>query len=84
MRSPDERPHAVITRVFRAGRVMVTTAKRAGVKMRVAAFAFNLYQFCTLKNAKLFRPAGSYRKMIGNNKENSRKLGLKNERSIDP
>jgi IS5 family transposase len=51
LRSPGERPHAVIKRVFGAGRVLVTTVKRVGVKMMVTAFAFNLYQLCTLKNA---------------------------------
>ena len=53
LRSPGERPHAVIKRVFGAGRVMVTTAKRVGIKMMVTAFAFNLYQLCTLKNARI-------------------------------
>src|SRR5512137_1085244 len=51
LRSPGERPHAVIKRVFRAGRVLVTTVRRVHVKMMVAAFAFDLYQLCTLKNA---------------------------------
>jgi IS5 family transposase len=53
LRSPGERPHAVIKRVFRAGRVLVTTVKRAGVLMMVTAFAYNLYQLCTLKNARI-------------------------------
>lgn len=53
LRSPGERPHAVIKRVFGAGRVLVTTVKRVGVTMMVTAFAFNLYQLCTLKNAKI-------------------------------
>jgi IS5 family transposase len=53
LRSPGERPHAVIKRIFGAGRVLVTTVRRAGVKMMVTAFAFNLYQLCTLKNAKV-------------------------------
>jgi IS5 family transposase len=53
LRSPGERPHAVIKRVFGAGRVLVTTVKRVHVKMMVTAFAFNLYQLCTLKNAKI-------------------------------
>ncbi|OPY48188.1 MAG: hypothetical protein A4E46_00060 [Methanosaeta sp. PtaU1.Bin016] len=43
----------MIKRVFGAGRVMVTTVKRVGVMMMVTAFAFNLYQLCTLKNAKV-------------------------------
>jgi len=53
LRSPGERPHAVIKRVFRAGRVLVTTVRRVHVKMMVTAFAFNLYQLCTLKNARI-------------------------------
>jgi IS5 family transposase len=53
LRSPGERPHAVIKTVFRAGRVLVTTVKRVHVKMMVTAFAFNLYQLCTLKNARI-------------------------------
>jgi transposase, IS5 family len=53
LRSPGERPHAVIKSVFRAGRVLVTKVRRVGVKMMVTAFAFNLYQLCTLKNAKI-------------------------------
>jgi len=51
LRSPGERPHAVIKRVFGAGRVLVTTVRRVHIKMMVTAFAFNLYQLCTLKNA---------------------------------
>jgi len=43
----------VIKRVFRAGRVLVTTVKRVGVLMMVTAFAYNLYQLCTLKNARI-------------------------------
>ena len=53
LRSPGERPHAVIKRVFGAGRVLVTTVRRVHIKMMVTAFAFNLYQLCTLKNAKI-------------------------------
>ncbi len=53
LRSPGERPHAVIKRVFGAGKMLVTTVKRVGVKMMVSAFAFNLYQLCTLKNARI-------------------------------
>ncbi len=52
LRSPGERPHAVIKRVFGAGRVLVTTVQRVSLKMMVIAFAFNLYQLCTLKNAR--------------------------------
>lgn len=53
LRSPGERPHAVIKRVFGSGRVLVTTVKRVAVEMMVTAFAFNLYQLCTLKNARI-------------------------------
>jgi len=53
LRSPGERPHAVIKRVFSAGRVLVTTVRRVHVKMMVTAFSFNLYQLCTLKNARI-------------------------------
>jgi IS5 family transposase len=52
LRSPGERPHAVIKRVFGMGRVLVTTIKRVHVELMVTAFAFNLYQLCTLKKAK--------------------------------
>jgi len=51
LRSPGERPHAVIKRVFNSGWVLVTTIKRVHVKMMATAFAFNLYQLCTLKKA---------------------------------
>ncbi len=54
LRSPGERPHAVIKRVFGAGRVLVTTARRVHVELMVTAFAYNLYQLCTLKKAKVF------------------------------
>ena len=61
-RSPGERPHAVIKRIFNAGRVLVTMVRRVHVKMVVTAFAFNLYQLCTLKNARSFRDSGCYRR----------------------
>jgi IS5 family transposase len=53
LRSPGERPFAVIKRIFRAGSVLVTTVDRVNIKMVVTAFAFNLFQLCTLKNAKI-------------------------------
>jgi IS5 family transposase len=53
LRSPGERPFAVIKRIFDAGRVLVTTVSRVHVKMVITAFAFNLFQLCTLKNAKI-------------------------------
>jgi IS5 family transposase len=51
LRSPGERPFSVIKRIFRAGSVLVTTIPRVGVKMVATAFAFNLYQLCTLSEA---------------------------------
>jgi IS5 family transposase len=53
LRSPGERPHAVIKRVFGMGRVLVTTVKRVHVELTITAFAFNLFQLCTLKKAKI-------------------------------
>jgi len=53
LRAPGERPPAVIKRVFDSGRVLATTVKRVHIKMMVDAFAFDLYQLCTLKNAKV-------------------------------
>jgi IS5 family transposase len=53
LRSPGERPHAVIKRIFDSGRVLVTTVQRVHVKMMAVAFAFDLYQLYTLKNAKV-------------------------------
>ena len=54
LRAPGARPHAVIKRVFGAGRVLVTTVRRVHVELMVTAFAYNLYQLCTLKKAKVF------------------------------
>ncbi|MDD1752759.1 MAG: IS5 family transposase [Methanotrichaceae archaeon] len=51
LRSPGERPFAIIKRVFKSAHVMVTTVQRVRVKMMFSSFAFNLYQLCTLKNA---------------------------------
>jgi IS5 family transposase len=53
LRSPGERPHAVIKRVFGMGRVLVTTVKRVHGELMVTAFAFNLFQLCTLKKANV-------------------------------
>ncbi|MCK4582684.1 hypothetical protein KAU18_05155, partial [Candidatus Bathyarchaeota archaeon] len=39
-RSPGERPFAVIKRVFGSGRVLVTTVRRAHVKMVFACLCF--------------------------------------------
>jgi IS5 family transposase len=51
-RAPGERPHAVVKRIFNAGRTLFTTVKRVHVKMVVTAFTFNLYQLCTLNILK--------------------------------
>jgi IS5 family transposase len=55
LRSPGERPHAVIKRILNSGRVLVTTIKRGYANMMVTAFAFNLYQLCTLKEAGIIQ-----------------------------
>ena len=47
------RKAGVIKRVFRSAHVMVTTIPRVHVKMVFTAFAFDLYQLCTLKNAEI-------------------------------
>ena len=48
LRAPGERPFAVIKRIFKAGNMLVTTLNRVHIKMVVTAFAFNLFQLCTL------------------------------------
>jgi IS5 family transposase len=48
-RAPGERPYAVITTVFKAAHVKVTTTSRTVTKMIFTSFAFNLYQLLTLK-----------------------------------
>ncbi|PKL58797.1 MAG: IS5/IS1182 family transposase, partial [Methanomicrobiales archaeon HGW-Methanomicrobiales-5] len=49
IRSPGERPYAVIKNVFHNAHISVTIVIRAHVKMTFAAFSFNLYQLVTLK-----------------------------------
>jgi IS5 family transposase len=51
LRSPGERPFAVIKRVFKAAHVMVTTVRRVRVKMMLTSFAFNLNQLFSLQKA---------------------------------
>jgi IS5 family transposase len=53
IRSPGERPYAVIKNVFHDAHTHVTTVIRAHVKMIFAAFSFNLYQLATLKKQGL-------------------------------
>jgi IS5 family transposase len=47
-RRPVERVFAVIKRVFRGGRVLVTSLPRVRVKMVFSCFCFNLLQLCSL------------------------------------
>lgn len=49
-RSPVERPYAVIKRIFKGGRVFVTTIPRVKVKNMFSCFCYNLLQMNTLRN----------------------------------
>jgi len=49
IRSPGERPYAVIKNVFHSAHTRVTTVLRVHVKMLFAAFSFDLYQLSTLR-----------------------------------
>ena len=49
IRSPGERPYAVIKRVFHGTHTLVKTLARVRVKEMFKCFAFNLYQLVTLK-----------------------------------
>jgi IS5 family transposase len=49
IRSPGERPFAVIKTVFKAAHVLVTTVQRVNVKMVFNAIAYNLFQLRTLR-----------------------------------
>ncbi len=49
IRSPGERPYAVIKNVFHSTYTRVTTVLRVHAKMVFSAFSFNLYQLATLK-----------------------------------
>jgi len=51
IRSPGERPFAVIKTVFKAAHVLVTTVVRVHIKMIFTAIAYNLYQLRTLRKA---------------------------------
>ena len=51
IRSPGERPFAVIKTVFKAAHVLVTTVRRVHVKMIFTAIAYNLFQLKTLRKA---------------------------------
>jgi len=49
IRSPGERPYAVIKNVFHSTHTRVTTVLRVHTKMVFSAFSINLYQLATLK-----------------------------------
>jgi IS5 family transposase len=51
-RSPVERCFSVMKTVFKAGHVMVTTVKRAAVKVTFNAIGYNLYNLLGLVNKK--------------------------------
>ena len=53
IRSPGERPFAVIKRVFHGGETLVKTLGRVAIKEVFKAFSFNLYQLVTLKRKEL-------------------------------
>ncbi|VVB62875.1 Uncharacterised protein [uncultured archaeon] len=71
LRSPGERLHAVIKRVFGSRSVLVT---KVAVEMMVAAFAFGLYQLYALKRLGSFRASVGYR-IRAENEGNSRQRG---------
>jgi transposase, IS5 family len=51
IRSPGERPFAVIKTVFKAAHFLVKTVERVHVKMIFTAKAYNLYKLGTLRKA---------------------------------
>ena len=52
VRSPGERPFAVLRRVFHGGRTCVKNIKRVSVHGMMDCFAYNLYQLFTLKKQR--------------------------------
>lgn len=53
IRSPGERPYAVVKRVFHNDRTQVKTIERVIIKEMFKCFAYNLYQLVTLERKKL-------------------------------
>jgi len=53
IRSPGERPYAVMKRVFHGDRTQVKTLERVLMKELFKCFAYNLYQLVTLERKKL-------------------------------
>jgi IS5 family transposase len=54
IRSPGERPYAVIKNLFHSNHTRVTTVFRVYVKMVFASLSFNLYQLTTLRKQGVF------------------------------
>lgn len=52
VRAPVEHPYAVMKRIFRAGRVLVTTVSRVKVKMTFVCICYNLFRADTLSQTK--------------------------------
>ncbi|GAB6285565.1 MAG: IS5-like element ISMac22 family transposase [Methanoregula sp.] len=55
VRSLVERPFAVIKRVFHSGHLMITTHRRAHVKMLFTCFSYNLFNLLTIHNQPVQR-----------------------------
>jgi IS5 family transposase len=55
IRSPGERPFAVLKNVFHSGVTYVTTLARVHIKNLFACFAYNAYQLVTLERKRLAR-----------------------------
>lgn len=53
IRSPGERPYAVMKRVFKGDRTNVKTLERVMMKEMFKCFAYNLYQLVTLERKQL-------------------------------
>ena len=53
-RATRERVYAVTKKIFKAGKVLVTTVQRVNLKMLCTAFCYNLYQLMTLKIKGVF------------------------------
>jgi IS5 family transposase len=57
IRSPGERPNAVIKRVFNGDRTQVKTLERVMIKEMFKCFAYNLYQLVTLERKAILAVA---------------------------
>lgn len=54
IRSPGERPYAVIKNLFHSSHIQVTTVQRVRVKMVFAALSFDLFHLATLRKQGAF------------------------------